>query len=82
MTQVRTAFIFDMDGTLFDSVDQIISAANSTRIQFGYETKEKEFYIPAIGLLARNLPLLQLPRFPYLIRLHHQRVKVGKFTDF
>ena len=55
MTQVRNAFIFDMDGTLFDSVDQIISAANSTRIQFGHKPKEKEFYIPVIGLLARYL---------------------------
>jgi phosphoglycolate phosphatase len=55
MTQASTAFIFDLDGTLFDSVDQIVSAANSTRIQFGHESKEKEFYIPVIGLLARNL---------------------------
>jgi phosphoglycolate phosphatase len=55
MTQASTAFIFDLDGTLFDSVDQIVSAANLTRIQFGHESKEKEFYIPVIGLLARNL---------------------------
>jgi phosphoglycolate phosphatase-like HAD superfamily hydrolase len=39
MTQASTAFIFDLDGTLFDSVDQIVSAANSTRIQFGHESK-------------------------------------------
>jgi phosphoglycolate phosphatase len=55
MTQASTAFVFDLDGTLFDSVDQIVSAANLTRIQFGHESKEKEFYIPVIGLLARNL---------------------------
>jgi phosphoglycolate phosphatase len=44
-----------MDGTLFDSVDQIISAANSTRIEFGYESREKVSYIPFIGLPDRNL---------------------------
>lgn len=55
VNQARTAFVFDMDGTLFDSVDQIISAANSTRIEFGYESREKVFYIPFIGLPARNL---------------------------
>jgi phosphoglycolate phosphatase len=55
VNQARTAFVFDLDGTLFDSVDQIISAANSTRIEFGYESREKVFYIPFIGLPARNL---------------------------
>ena len=55
VNQARTAFVFDMDGTLFDSVDQIISAANSTRIEFGYESREKVSYIPFIGLPARNL---------------------------
>lgn len=55
MTQARKAFIFDLDGTLFDSAPQIISAANSTRTEFGFQVREKDFYDPVIGLPAINL---------------------------
>jgi HAD superfamily hydrolase (TIGR01549 family) len=49
------AFIFDLDGTLFDSSEQILRAANAARSLFSQPNLTKERADQAIGLDASEL---------------------------
>jgi phosphoglycolate phosphatase len=57
------AFIFDLDGTLFDSSEQILRAANAARNLYNQPNLSKERADKAIGLeaseLFSDLPLTQ-----------------------
>ena len=55
------AVIFDLDGTLVDTVKDIANAVNDTLLQFGYPTHSVSFYEKNIGggindLIDRSLP--------------------------
>ena len=43
------AVIFDLDGTLVDTVKDIANAVNDTLLQFGYPTHSVSFYEKNIG---------------------------------
>lgn len=51
----QSAYIFDLDGTLFDSATQICSAVNSTRKVFGYPPLAFHKARKLIGLPAEEL---------------------------
>ena len=51
----QSAYIFDLDGTLFDSANQICSAVNSTRKVFGYPPLAFHKARKLIGLPAEEL---------------------------
>ena len=55
------AVIFDLDGTLLDTVKDIANAVNDTLLQLGYPTHPVSFYEKNIGggindLINRSLP--------------------------
>ena len=52
---VKNLVIFDLDGTLVDSVDQIYNAVYLTRKNFNYAQVSKEVLISKIGLAASEL---------------------------
>lgn len=52
---VKNLVIFDLDGTLVDSVDQICNAVYSTRERFNYAQVSKEILVSKIGLSASEL---------------------------
>ena len=47
--------VFDLDGTLVDTIDGIMYSANLALSEFGYKKKVRKFYIETIGNGARNL---------------------------
>jgi phosphoglycolate phosphatase len=49
------AIIFDLDGTIIDTIDGIGYAANIALKKFGYPTKDRTFYVSVIGNGARVL---------------------------
>ncbi len=51
----KKLIIFDLDGTLVDSTDQICSAVHSTREKMRYTQVSNETLVPKIGLAAREL---------------------------
>jgi len=82
-----TAFIFDLDGTLFDSSEQILRAANAARNLHNQPNLSKERADQAIGLeaseLFSDLPLTQT-ELSNLIREFrdalHKEVLLGNST--
>ena len=48
-------FIFDLDGTLVDSFEQITAAANTVRVENGFPIANQEFSQSVIGLPAAEL---------------------------
>ena len=59
--QLGQAVIFDLDGTLVDTVEDIANAVNDTLADFGYPTHPIGFYKKSIGggindLIRRSLP--------------------------
>ena len=55
------AVIFDLDGTLVDTVEDIANAVNDVLDKFGYPTHSIDFYKENIGggindLIQRSLP--------------------------
>jgi phosphoglycolate phosphatase len=48
------AFIFDLDGTLVDSEEQIAQALNQTRIEWQYEPFKREYVHSLLGVPARE----------------------------
>jgi phosphoglycolate phosphatase len=52
---VKNLVIFDLDGTLVDSTDQICRAVYMTREKFNYGQVSKEFLVSKIGLAASEL---------------------------
>jgi len=49
------AYIFDLDGTLVDSLGQIETSLNITRVNFGYEKTPKGLVFANLGLPIREL---------------------------
>lgn len=52
---VKKLVIFDLDGTLIDSADQIYTAVCLTRKKLHYAQASKEILTPRIGLAAKEL---------------------------
>ncbi len=57
---IRTA-IFDLDGTLLDTVDDLGYAVNTALEEFGYPTHPRSAYLYFVGNGARNLVRRALP---------------------
>lgn len=56
------AFVFDMDGTLLDSLPDLVDATNATLAHFGYPTHTTERILEMIGNGLRSLVLQALPQ--------------------
>ncbi len=56
------AFIFDMDGTLLDSLPDLVDATNATLEHFGYPTHTTDQILEMIGNGLRSLILQALPQ--------------------
>ena len=69
-------YIFDLDGTLIDSAADIVSAANKSRVFFGFTDAEANFYHQRIGLPA-DLLFQDLSLDPIFTSQ-----LVGKFREF
>ena len=55
MTSFDQIAIFDLDGTLVDSVNQIAECLNRARVDFGYSSKPISYYKELIGLPVYDL---------------------------
>lgn len=51
----QSHYIFDLDGTLVDSLPQIMEAANLAREEFRSPSRDESFYTARIGLMAEVL---------------------------
>lgn len=56
------AFVFDMDGTLLDSLPDLVDVTNETLTHFGYPTHTTEEILTMIGNGLRSLILQALPQ--------------------
>ena len=56
------AFVFDMDGTLLDSLPDLVDVTNDTLTHFGYPTHTTEEILAMIGNGLRSLILQALPQ--------------------
>lgn len=71
---IYRTYLFDMDGTLLDTLDDLTSAVNHTLRQYGYPTSSREQVRMALGNGAAHLMAAQLPHgektpgFPELLR--------------
>lgn len=60
----KKAVVFDLDGTLLDTLDDLTSSVNFALREFNYQTRDKEYVRKAIGngvqkLIARCLPFAE-----------------------
>lgn len=58
---MKTAILFDLDGTLLDTLEDLYSATNHTLTHFGCPTRTKEEVLSFIGNGARNQIRMALP---------------------
>ena len=56
------AFVFDMDGTLLDSLPDLVDVTNETLAHFGYPIHTAEEILTMIGNGLRSLILQALPQ--------------------
>ena len=56
------AFVFDMDGTLLDSLPDLVDVTNETLTHFGDPTHTTEEILAMIGTGLRSLILQALPQ--------------------
>ena len=56
------AFVFDMDGTLLDSLPDLVDVTNETMTHFGYPTHTTDEILTMIGNGLRSLILQALPQ--------------------
>ena len=61
------AFVFDMDGTLLDSLPDLVDVTNETLTHFGYPTHTTEEILAMIGNGLRSLILQALPHGPCVL---------------
>ena len=67
-------YLFDMDGTLLDTLDDLTAAVNHTLRQYGYPTRDRETVRQGLGSGAVRLMATMLPRgedtpdFPAIMR--------------
>lgn len=59
---MKTGIIFDLDGTLLNTIDDLHDAVNHTLRQYGYPERTTRQVLEAIGTGARNLIRLSLPQ--------------------
>lgn len=59
---MKTAVIFDLDGTLVDSLEDLANSANEVLLKNQYPTHEKELYKKMIGDGAKKLIERALPK--------------------
>lgn len=59
--ETRTA-VFDLDGTLLDTIDDLAYAVNTALEEYGYPTHAREKYFYFVGNGARNLIRRALPQ--------------------
>ena len=75
--QHSSAVIFDLDGTLIDSVEDIANAVNDVLAELGFPTHDTEFYKQIIGGGINDLIQCSLPEDhsvepeAYIERLDH-----------
>jgi phosphoglycolate phosphatase len=55
VTNFKQIAIFDLDGTLVDSVQQIADCFNRARVDYGYNPKPLDFYKELVGLPVYEL---------------------------
>ena len=68
------AAIFDLDGTLADTIEAIRDAINLTMVHYGYPTHTYEEIREYIGNGAKNLVLRSMPAAAAQDRAQHERV--------
>ena len=68
------AAIFDLDGTLADTIEAIRDAINLTMVHYGYPTHTYEEIREYIGNGAKNLVLRSMPTAAAQDRAQHERV--------
>lgn len=61
---MKTGIIFDLDGTLLNTIDDLHDAVNYTLRHYGLPQRTKEDVLNAIGTGARNLVRYSLPGNP------------------
>lgn len=61
---MKTGIIFDLDGTLLNTIDDLRDAVNYTLRQYGLPERTKAQVLDAIGTGARNLVRYSLPGNP------------------
>lgn len=61
---MKTGIIFDLDGTLLNTIDDLRDAVNHTLRQYGLPERTKAQVLDAIGTGARNLVRYSLPGNP------------------
>lgn len=61
---MKTGILFDLDGTLLDTLDDLIDSVNHTLEQFGCPTRTKQEIRSYLGNGARNLIKQSLPGTP------------------
>ena len=59
---MKTAILFDLDGTLLDTLQDLIDATNATLAHFGYPQRTGEEVRQFVGNGAKRLMELALPR--------------------
>ena len=55
-------YLFDMDGTLLDTLDDLAAAVNHTLTQYGYPIRDRETVRRALGNGAEDLMATMLPQ--------------------
>ena len=79
----KDLIIFDLDGTLVDSVNQIIQSVNSSRADFGYEQRSPDEIFNLIGLPPAHFfsdLLLQPAEVDKLVMLFRQILDGVEFS--
>ena len=85
---VKKLIIFDLDGTLIDSADQIYTAVCLTRDKLHYAQAPKEILTPRIGLAAEelffdlDLSHAELVKAVEILRTHISLLKLSELDLF
>jgi len=85
---VKKLIIFDLDGTLIDSADQIYDAVCLTREKLQYRQAPKEILVPRIGLAAKelffdlDLSNVELVNAVEILRTHISLLKLTELNLF
>lgn len=78
-----TALIFDLDGTLANTLPDLAASVNATRRELGYEAVSEERVRESLGhgiimLLQRSIPEADPHRIVDRFRMHYDRNLVGQ----
>lgn len=67
---MRKAIIFDMDGTLLDTLEDLYRSANAALVQYGFPERTLEEVRQFVGNAARNLMRQAIPQGEELSLIH------------